>query len=48
MDMNWVGDFNPKMMRFVSQLGATNDKTFITYRYFFNPNQPFSRCPKVG
>ena len=48
MDMNWVGDFNPKMMRFVSQLGATNDKTFITYRYLFNPNQPFSRCPKVG
>ncbi len=48
MDMNWVGDFNPKMLRFVSQLGATNDKTFITYRTFFNPNQPFSRCPKVG
>ena len=48
MDMNWVGDFNPKMIRFVSQLGATNDKTFITYRYLFNPNQPFSRCPKVG
>ena len=48
MDMNWVGDFNPKMLRFVSQLGATNDKTFITYRKFFNPNQPFSRCPKVG
>lgn len=48
MDMNWVGDFNPKMLRFVSQLGATNDKTFITYRYLFNPNQPFSRCPKVG
>ncbi len=48
MDMNWVGDFNPKMMRFVSQLGATNDKTYITYRYIFNPNTPFSRCPKVG
>ncbi|WP_395767626.1 hypothetical protein [Aquirufa sp.] len=48
MDMNWVGDFNPKMLRFVSQLGATNEKTFITYRLFFNPDQPFSRCPKVG
>lgn len=48
MDMNWVGDFNPKMLRFVSQLGATNDKTYITYRLFFNPNQPFSRCAKVG
>lgn len=48
MDMNWVGDFNPKMLRFVSQLGASIDKTYITYRYLFNPNQPFSRCPKVG
>jgi GNAT superfamily N-acetyltransferase len=48
MDMNWVGDFNPKMLRFVSQLGATNEKTYITYRLFFNPDQPFSRCPKVG
>lgn len=48
MDMNWVGDFNPKMLRFVSQLGATNEKTYITYRLFFNPSQPFSRCPKVG
>ena len=31
-ELAWIGDFNPKMMRFVSQLGATNDKTFITYR----------------
>ncbi len=48
MDMNWIGDFNPKMLRFVSQLGATNDKTFITYRFLFNPNQVFERCPRVG
>ncbi|RVU25788.1 hypothetical protein EOJ36_05055 [Sandaracinomonas limnophila] len=48
MDMNWIGDFNPKMLRFVSQLGATNDKTYITYRFLFNPNQVFERCPRVG
>ncbi|MEY2793270.1 MAG: hypothetical protein RJA76_1262 [Bacteroidota bacterium] len=48
MDMNWIGDFNPKMLRFVSQLGATNDKTYITYRLLFNPNQAFERCPRVG
>ncbi len=48
MDMNWIGDFNPKMLRFVSQLGATNDKTYITYRFLFNPNQAFERCPRVG
>lgn len=48
MDMNWIGDFNPKMIRFVSQLGATVDKTYITYRKLFNSNRVFTRCPKVG
>lgn len=48
MDMNWVGDFNPKMNRFVSQLGTTRDKEYITYRYLFDRTKPFSRCPRVG
>jgi hypothetical protein len=46
--MNWVGDFNPKMNRFVSQLGTTLDKQYITYRYLFDREKPFKRCPRVG
>jgi GNAT superfamily N-acetyltransferase len=48
IDMNWVGDFNPKMNRFVSQLGTTRDKEFITYRYLFDRTKDFKRCPRVG
>ncbi len=48
IDMNWVGDFNPKMNRFVSQLGTTRDKEFITYRYLFDRTKEFKRCPRVG
>jgi GNAT superfamily N-acetyltransferase len=48
MDMNWIGDFNPKMLRFVDQLGTTTPKEYITYRYLFDRNKPFERCPKIG
>ena len=48
IDFNWVGDFNPKMMRFSTQLGAKIEKTFITYRYLFDREKPFKRCPRVG
>lgn len=48
IDMNWVGDFNPKMNRFVSQLGTTRDKEYITYRFLFDRTKEFKRCPRVG
>jgi hypothetical protein len=48
LEMNWVGDFNPIMVRFVSQLGSTIVKTHITYRYLFDRTKPFKRCPVIG
>lgn len=47
IDMNWVGDFNPKMVRFASQLGTNLHKQYITYRYLFDRSKPFKRCPRV-
>ncbi len=47
-EMNWVGDFNPIMVRFSGQLGATVIKTHITYRYLFDRTKPFTRCPPIG
>lgn len=49
MDMNWVGDFNPKMLRFVSQLGSNNkiEKIYITYRYLFDQTKEFKRCEVI-
>lgn len=43
IEMNWIGDFNPKMMRVCEQLNATIYKTHHTYRYLFDRTKPFER-----
>ncbi len=47
MEMNWIGDFNPKMMLVARSLGAVIYKTHITYRKLFDPTKPFSRHPVI-
>ncbi|QCK13908.1 hypothetical protein [Mangrovivirga cuniculi] len=44
-EMNWIGDFNPKMMRVVEQIGGEILKTHKTYRYLFDQNAEFERMP---
>lgn len=48
IEMNWCGDFNPKMMRVCEQLGGEIIKTHATYRYLFDRDKPFERCPIIG
>jgi len=48
LEMNWVGDFNPAMIKLVSQLGAKVRKTHITYRYLFDRDAKFERAMKVS
>lgn len=43
IEMNWIGDFNPKMMRVCEQLNASIYKTHHTYRYLFDRTKPFER-----
>lgn len=43
IEMNWIGDFNPKMMRVCEQLNATIYKTHHTYRFLFDRTRPFER-----
>lgn len=43
MEMNWVGDFNPKMMHLMDYLSATAVKTHITYRKLFREDIEFVR-----
>ncbi|SNS73230.1 hypothetical protein SAMN06295967_1204 [Belliella buryatensis] len=45
IEMNWIGDFNPKMMRVCEQLNAEIYKTHHTYRYLFDREKPFERHP---
>ena len=47
IEMNWCGDFNPKMMKVCEQLGGSIIKTHVTYRYLFDRTKPFKRCPII-
>ena len=47
LEMNWIGDFNPKMMKLLDSIGANIKKTHVTYRYLFNREKPFARAPLV-
>lgn len=44
LQMNWIGDFNPKMMRLVEQIGGRIYKTHATYRYLFDRTKEFKRA----
>lgn len=48
LEMNWIGDFNPIMMKMVEQIGATIVKTHTTYRFLFDRTKEFTRARKVN
>ncbi|RRN76288.1 hypothetical protein EIM50_25455, partial [Pseudoxanthomonas sp. SGD-10] len=45
--MNWIGDFNPKMMNVAEQIGGKIYKTHHTYRYLFDRTKEFKRHPII-
>jgi GNAT superfamily N-acetyltransferase len=44
LEMNWIGDFNPKMIRVVEQVGGDIVKTHHTYRKLFDETKEFKRA----
>ena len=48
LEMNWIGDFNPKMIAVAKQLDADVVKTHATYRKLFDESKPFKRAPIIG
>jgi hypothetical protein len=44
-EMNWIGDFNPKMINVVEQVGGEVVKKHATYRKLFDETKPFKRSP---
>jgi GNAT superfamily N-acetyltransferase len=44
LEMNWIGDFNPAMMKVAEQVGGRICKTHTTYRYLFDRNREFRRA----
>lgn len=47
-EMNWIGDFNPKMMHVAESAGGKICKTHITYRLIFDPTVEFTRSPVIS
>ncbi len=43
VELMWIGDFNPKMMSVAEQLGSSQSKQLITYKYLFDRNREFKR-----
>lgn len=45
LELNWIGDFNPKMINFAKMLGGVIQKKHYTYRYLFDRTREFTRHP---
>jgi len=44
LEFNWIGDFNPKMIKVMEQVGCHKAKVHITYRKLFDETKPFKRA----
>ena len=47
-EMQWIGDFNPKMVNIARTLGDTFvSRKLATYRYLFDRGKEFKRHPML-
>lgn len=46
-EMQWIGDFNPKMIKIAENLDTTVTRKLATYRYLFDQNKEFERHPML-
>lgn len=46
-EMQWIGDFNPKMVSVAESLGTQKSRILITYRFLFDRQKPFVRHPML-
>jgi hypothetical protein len=44
-EMQWIGDFNPKMVNLAANLEATEVRRLTTYRYLFDRGKEYKRHP---
>ena len=45
-EMQWIGDFNPKMLNIADSIGETyRSRNLTTYRYLFDRTKEFKRHP---
>ena len=46
-EMQWIGEFNPKMVNIAESLGTHRSRRLVTYRYIFDRTREFRRHPVV-
>jgi hypothetical protein len=46
-EMNWIGSFNPKMIKICESVGSKVIKTHHTYRKIFDDSKEFKRAPMM-
>lgn len=46
-ELQWIGDFNPKMIKIAENLDTTVTRKLATYRYLFDQEKDFERHPKL-
>lgn len=46
IQLNWIGDFNPPMLKIAEGIGGKVYKTHVTYRYLFDRTKPFKRAER--
>lgn len=44
-EMQWIGEFNPKMINVAEGLGTYRSRLLTTYRYLFDRTKEFKRHP---
>ncbi len=47
IEMQWIGDFNPKMIKIAEQLNASLTRKLTTYRFLFDRNKIFKKHPTL-
>jgi len=48
-EVQWIGDFNPKMINVAENFGDTfRSRNLVTYRYLFDRTKEYKRHPKVS
>jgi hypothetical protein len=48
LELEWQGDFNPKILAISRNLGAIQKRRMVTYRYLFDRTAPFERHPMLA
>ena len=46
-ELQWIGDFNPKMIKIAENLDTTVTRKLATYRYLFDRDKEFERHPEL-